>query len=232
MREVKRLWCAALMLAAACEAARPAEPSATNTEGGAPRSSERTSDATERTSDATSREGPYATSQRGTLLWKRHAALEADLMAALALERGALCKELGERDCIRDVHVIALGGNDPFGSGINRPASQPLSTTPLVVDRVLLSACSARVRADKEKRPEVFSELDLKGPAPSPKDPAVEATIRELFQRFLARDPTRDEARTVATLLDPDENDAARSAEEFALLACFTIGSSLEFLFQ
>jgi hypothetical protein len=173
----------------------------------------------------------YATSQNGSLLWKRHAAFEADLMRALELKREEVCKELGARDCIRDIHVIALGGNDPFRSGINRPPSQPLSTTSIVVDRVLLSACSARARADKAKPAKVFTELDLQGPAPRPDAPAVDATISSLFRRLLARDPRPSETAQIKTLLDPGD-DSPQSGEEFATLACFVIGSSLEFLFQ
>jgi hypothetical protein len=164
------------------------------------------------------------------LLWKRHAAFEADLMQALELGRDEVCKELGERNCIRDIHVIALGGNDPFRSGINVPPSQPLSTTSIVVDRVLLSACSARARADKAGPAKVFNELDLRGAAPAPDAPAVEATIGTLFRRFLARDPKPNETAVIRTLLEGD--DAPQSADEFATLACFAVGSSLEFLFQ
>jgi hypothetical protein len=171
----------------------------------------------------------YKASQGDAVLWKRHAAFEADLMQALELGRDEVCKELGERNCIRDIHVIALGGNDPFRSGINVPPSQPLSTTPLVVDRVLLSACSARVRADKAGPAKVFNQLDLRGATPSADAPAVEATITTLFRRLLARDPKPGESAVIKTLLDGDEK--AASAEEFATLACFAIGSSLEFLF-
>jgi hypothetical protein len=153
-------------------------------------------------------------------------------MQALALTRDEVCKELGERDCIRDIHVIALGGNDPFRSGINQPPSRPLSTTPVVVDRVLLSACSARARADKNKPAKVFGELDLRGPAPLPDTPAVDATITTLFRRLLGRDPRTNETALIKTLLATDEPDAPQTAEEFAILACFTVGSSLEFLFN
>ena len=174
---------------------------------------------------------PYKASQGEAVLWKRHAALEADLMRALELGRDDVCKELGERNCIRDLHVIALGGNDPFLSGINFPPGQPLSTTSLVVDRVLLSACSARARADKAGPAKVFSDLDLRGNAPAADAPQVEKTIATLFRRFLARDPKPNETAVVKTLLEGDKDSRPASAEEFATLACFAVGSSLEFLF-
>jgi hypothetical protein len=107
-----------------------------------------------------------------------------------------------------------------------------LRTPSVVVDRVLLSACSARVRADKTKPAKVFSDLDLRGPAPSPDAPAVAATVTTLFRRLLGRDPRENETALIKTLLSADDPDAPQTAEEFATLACFTVGSSLEFLFN
>lgn len=230
MRTMTRVAIVALLLLA-CDAGRPASPLGGNGHGAAPGQSGGGSDrpggggGTVEPIPAPS----YQASRGEAVLWKRHAALEADLMRALELGRDDVCKELGERNCIRDIHVIALGGNDPFRSGINVPSRQPLSTTSIVVDRVLLSACSARARADKAGPAKVFKELDLRGAAPAPDVPAVGATISTLFRRFLARDPKPSETEVVKTLLDGD--DAPASAEEFATLACFAIGSSLEFLF-
>jgi hypothetical protein len=220
-----------LLLLAACETGgRPTGPKAPSG-GDAPKPKTTTGGADGMPRGALPESGPYAISQGNAVLWKRHAALEADLTRALELAPDQVCKELGERNCIRDIHVIALGGNDPFRSGINRPPSRPLSTTSIVVDRVLLSACSARARADKVKPARVFTELDLQGPAPAPEAAAVDATIRTLFRRLLVRDPKPSEAALIKALLDPNEPDGPQSAEEFATLACFAIGSSLEFLF-
>jgi hypothetical protein len=232
MQTLTRIGFAGVMLLAACDqGGKPAGPRGDNGSGIGP--GQPGGGAGQPGGGGTSVEPipapPYKASHGAALLWKRHAAFEADLMRALALGRDEVCKELGERNCIRDIHVIALGGNDPFRSGINVPPTQPLSTTSVVVDRVLLSACSARARADKTGSPKVFRDLDLRGAAPAPDAPAVEATIGTLFQRFLARDPKPSETEVVKTLLAGD--DAPASAEEFATLACFAIGSSLEFLF-
>lgn len=236
-----------LLLVAACDSAgQPAKPRGTTTGSSEPEASgmsdsrppQGSSDALPGASDASTPPtpevpyGPFATAAGNSVLWKRHAAFEADLMRALELSSDDLCKELGQRNCIRDIHVIALGGNDPFRSGINQPAPRPLSTTSTVVDRVLLSACSARARADKAKPAKVFTELDLAGRAPSPDAPGVAATVTTLYRRLLARDPRQSETALLKTLLDAGDSDAAQSAEEFATLACFAIGSSLEFLFQ
>ena len=233
MQTMTRLGFAALLLLAACDSdGKPAGPRGENGDGIGPAPAGAGAGqpgAGGGASAAPIPAPPYKASRGDHVLWKRHAALEADLMRALSLGRDEVCKELGERNCIRDIHVIALGGNDPFRSGINLPPSQPLSTTSIVVDRVLLSACSARARADKVGPAKVFSALDLRGPAPAPDSAAVEATISTLFRRFLARDPKPSEATLVKSLLGGE--DAPASAEEFAALACFAIGSSLEFLF-
>jgi hypothetical protein len=232
MQDVMRVWSAALLLTAACESGgRPA--GLAGVAGGGIASGQPGGGSGQPDGGAAGDPippPPYQTSQGNTLLWKRHAAFEADLMQALELGRDELCKELGERNCVRDIHVIALGGNDPFRSGINVPPRQPLSTTSIVVDRVLLSACSARARADKAGPAKLFKELDLRGAAPAPDAPVVVATIGTLFRRFLARDPKPNETALIKTLLEGD--DAPQTADEFATLACFAIGSSLEFLFQ
>jgi hypothetical protein len=171
----------------------------------------------------------YAASRGRSLQWKRNAAFEADLMRGLDLTGDKVCQELGSQSCIRAVHTVALGGNDPFGSGLLRPAATSLSTTPLAVDRVTLSACSQRARANKQGNPKVFTTLDLSGPAPAPDAQAVTETITTLFQRLLARDPKPDELTTLRGLLAADA--ARMSAEEFATLSCFVVASSLEALF-
>jgi hypothetical protein len=171
----------------------------------------------------------YPISRGRSVQWKRSAALEADLMRGLELTRDELCQELGSQSCIRAVHTVALGGNDPFGSGLLRPPAASLSTTPLAIDRVTLSACSQRARADKQGSPKVFTSLDLSGPAPEPNAEAAVATITTLFRRLLARDPKPNEVVIIQELL---ANDAERmTAEEFATLACFVVASSLESLF-
>lgn len=172
---------------------------------------------------------PFATSRGRSLQWKRNAAFEADLMRGLELTRDEVCQELGSQSCIREVHTVALGGNDPFGAGLLRPATASLSTTPLVVDRVTLSACSQRARADKQGAPKVFTELDLSGPAPAAGTPEVRATITALFHRLLAREPKPNEVAALESLLSEDAE--SLSAEAFATLACFVVASSIEALF-
>ena len=77
---------------------------------------------------------------------------------------------------------------------------------------------------------ELFTALKLNEPLPSPDGPAVATTIRDLYRRLLAREPEPREIELVAALAEND-GDAPLSTREFAALACFTIGSTTEFLF-
>jgi hypothetical protein len=169
---------------------------------------------------------------RTTLQWKRAGAFEADLSRALDLPRDSLCREFGTASCVHDVHLVPLGGSDPFSTGMFEPAAEPLASTPTVVERIVLSACAARVELDRKAGSEasVFKQLSLDGDAPAPEHEETRALVTELFQRLLARDPGNAELATVAALAR-DDSGAAIAASDFAKLACFTIGSSAEFLF-
>jgi hypothetical protein len=166
----------------------------------------------------------FKVSNRNVLQWKRAAAIEADLARALALSNDELCKELSDKNCIRDVHLVPMGGNEPYVSGLMKPSVEPLATTPAVIDRVLLSACSTRADRDAHGKPEVFTKLKFDQPLPAADDPAIHDTVVTLYRRLLARDPSSDELELVASL-------AVEEPRDFAALACFTIGSSSEFLF-
>lgn len=168
-------------------------------------------------------------STRNHLVWKRHHAVEQDFARALELPADALCTELGAFNCIRDVHLAALGGNDPFGQGLYEPLAGPLVTTPLALDRVALAACGARVERDRLSAV-VFTQLDLAGEAPQADSAAFMATITALYQRFLGRDPEPTEAEHIAELL-VDEAGAPVSAATFAHLACFVVATTTEFLY-
>lgn len=168
-------------------------------------------------------------STRNHLVWKRHHAVERDFARALELPVEELCTELGAFNCIRDVHLTALGGNDPFGQGLYEPLEGPLVTTPLALDRIALAACGARVERDRLSAV-VFTRLDLAGEAPRADSDAFAATITTLYQRLLGRDPEPTEAEHIAELLVDDDGEPV-SAAAFAHLACFTVATTTEFLY-
>jgi hypothetical protein len=168
--------------------------------------------------------------QRGELQWKRNAAVQQDLMRALELPEDGVCNELGRGSCTREIHHISLGGADPLGIGLYKPLPDTLVSTPIVLDRVVMSACVNRAKLDGAGPPVVFTELDLAAAAPSAEDAAYTATVTALYRRLLQRDPEPDELTTLGKLVVDDAGKPI-SAHDFAVLTCFAIGTSSEFLF-
>lgn len=166
-------------------------------------------------------------STRARLLWKRNVTLEQDIVRALELAPDEVCNELGTLSCTREVHHVALGGAAPFSLGLHKALPAPMLSTAVVVDRVLLSACSNRVAKDVEGPPVVFTAIDLDDAhAPDANDEAFVATTTALYRRFLARNPTDEEVEVLGEVVTEE-----MTAREFAILACYSVGSTTEFLF-
>lgn len=166
---------------------------------------------------------------RNDLVWKRYRAVERDLVRGLSLGKETLCNELGRYSCVDDVHLALLGGNEPFEKSQYEPAKSPTATTPVALDRVVLAACSRRVSLDTTSEPQVFTALDLTAPL-APDDPGVDETLTTLYRRLLARDPSPEELE-VARQLAVDDDGQPVGAADFARLACYAVGTSVEFLF-
>lgn len=166
------------------------------------------------------------------LQWKRAAVVGHDLERALALTSEQLCLEVGVAPCVEQVHLVALGGHDPLGLGLYEPLDAPLATTPIALDRVALSGCVARADLDLAagEAALVFRGLDLAGSAPAADDPAIATMTTELYRRLLGRDPVEAEIATIAELARDDQG-AAISGRDFAVLACFAVATTTEFLF-
>ena len=174
-------------------------------------------------------EPEFAASTRNHLVWKRGHAVAEDLARALELRVDELCLELGQYDCISEVHLAGLGGHEPYIQGLYVSLREPLVTTPLSLDRVALAACGQRVDADAGA-PVVFTELELDGPAPTSDSEAFTATISTLYRRLHGRDPIAAEFELLAELL-VDAAGQTRRADAFARQACFAVATTSEFLF-
>jgi hypothetical protein len=167
------------------------------------------------------------------LHWKRVRALENDLATALALAPEEVCAEVDTFRCA-DVHIVPLGGNDPFANAQYEPVAGPMATTSMAVDRMVLGACANRAALDASAAPEVFVDLapsdalvDLDDPATSA---AVDAQLADLYRRLLTREPTADEIATLRELA-VDDGGGPVSSQELDVLACYAIGTTTEFLF-
>ncbi len=167
------------------------------------------------------------------LHWKRVHALESDLAAALALDPTEVCAEVDRFRC-SDIHVVPLGGNDPFANAQYVPVARPMATTPMAVDRMVLISCQNRVDRDGTGAPEVFTDLV---PSDTPADlgdaatrDAFDAQLATLYRRLLTRDPTEDELSTLHDLA-VDDAGAPVTRRELDVLSCYAIGTTTEFLF-
>ena len=160
-------------------------------------------------------------SRKAQLKRKDGARLVRDLVQALEVPRADVCRELGTFDCAADAHRIVLGGVEPYVLRIDEPLPLTPVTAPIAVDRVALSACGARAKADFASRtPVVFGAL-VRGA-----ENARAEVVRELYDRLLGRDPDAHELK----LLE-DFGAEVSGAEDYATLACFTIATTSEFLF-
>jgi hypothetical protein len=123
---------------------------------------------------------------------------------------------------------VPLGGNDPFVKSQYEPLARPTVTTPIALERVVLSGCVARVDKDIVGPALVFTTLELS--ASSVTDVEADATAQELARRLLARELTDAELVIVRDLTDDGDGNAV-SARDFAIMSCLAIGTMVETVF-
>lgn len=200
-------------------------------------------------------EPPYREVPRDDLRWKRYRAIEADLERALELAPGELCNEFGRHRCLRvdnaqnagswtlpntggasgffdlevpgGLHLVALGGHDPYFTDALEPLAEPIATTPAALDRVALSACGNRADADRTGPAVVFTHVDLDAAAIAPDDPGLGDQVTELYRRLLARDPESAEVDVFRELV----REGPMGGRDFAVLSCYMLVTSAEFVF-
>jgi hypothetical protein len=173
------------------------------------------------------------TGNGASIVWKRARAMERDLMRALGLEAREVCTELGAISCVNDAHLSLLGGNEPFVKVQYTQIAEPGAVTPLVMDRVVLSACVAGVERDRKGSAKVFKHYSLNEQA-RPSDAAfltnLDAQHADLFHLLLGRDPSAAELAPLRQLATTDGGEPL-SGRDLAVLGCFVIGTHLEFVF-
>lgn len=151
-----------------------------------------------------------------------------DLSRALELDQ--VCTELGRLDCVKDVHLIALGGTEPYRLGVQVPLPIAPVAAGNAADRVALSACITRADADFEAPDEavVFGALARSSGLADEDLPAV---VSELYDRLLLRDPQADEVAALVDFANEVRADSDNPARDWAILSCFAVASSVEALF-
>ncbi len=187
-------------------------------------------------------DGPgFQISSKARLRWKRVRVVERDLMNAFLLTPELVCAELGAAICYTAIHRVPLGGHEPVVSSMYKGIDAPGATTSISFDRVVLSACGARVDLDTLEHTAappgefgasiLFRHYRLDAPFVSSQSPEVRAQVTDIYRRVLAREPTNDEVRRVALLAEPVDG-VLPTARDFSKMACYAITSTSEFLFQ
>lgn len=162
--------------------------------------------------------------------------LQNDLARALSLRPTEVCTELGNLQCVDQVHTVALGGVDAYQSQILRPAPDTGATTPLAVERVALSACSRRSGLDfaDPDRATLWTglSLDADGNLDLRRGALPTGSVVELYRRALGREPSASEVSSLSELYGTVRSERAQAAAEtWATLVCFVIFTSTESLF-
>lgn len=165
-------------------------------------------------------------------IWKRSFALEKDLARALKMDSKLLCQELEEFSCLQYAHQFALGGHEPFQKGQFKGQEQPSLTTAVAFERVILSACAARLELDQALTTEqrYFSYFDFTRPVRELEPAVIQNQVQFIYRQFYGRNPKGSELITAASLAEMPVMQS-RTAAELAHMLCFVIGSQSEFLF-
>jgi hypothetical protein len=178
---------------------------------------------------------PFAISGKGVVRFKRNIRLTTDFAVAMELPLATVCQELGQYSCTLTVHPLAVGGTDPFSSGLYEPLPYTGATSPLVIDRIALSACSQRVELDLADPPNarIYRELAIDADGRlNPDQPGVGHAIETLYQRALLRPPTAGElAHLRALYRDIEATGKPAPAKSWAVVSCFAVMSSIESVF-
>ena len=175
-------------------------------------------------------------SDKANVRFKNARRLKNDFTRTLALDPAALCLELGQYDCVDEVHKITLLGVEPYGLGIDEPAKATGVTTPIVVERVALAGCTQRVALDLAAPADavIFGNLPIDGQGRlSALDAAeVDNAIDTMYARAVQRHATGEEIEHLKDLYtEIEDTGVADPASDWAVATCFTVLTSLESLF-
>ena len=176
----------------------------------------------------------FAASAKGNVRFKRSVRLTLDYANALSLPADQLCKELGQYPCAL-VHIVSLGGTDPYGVGLYEPLPFTGMASPVVVERLALSACTLRTSTDlaagssaviwKGVVPDGAGKVDVESAA------AHDALV-ELYHRVMLREPTAAELDHLKQLYrDIDASAKPQPGQSWMTLSCFAVLTSVEALF-
>lgn len=177
----------------------------------------------------------FAASAKGLVRFKKNERLTADYAKSLGLPANQVCNELGLYSCANVVHHLPLGGVDPYNIGIYEPLPFTGLTSPIVTDRVALSACIQRVTADLATPATALIykgiALDAMGKLDVAATP-VKTAIDTLYKQVLLREPTAAEVGHLSQLYtDIAATGKPDPGKNWMTLSCFAVLTSVESVF-
>jgi hypothetical protein len=133
------------------------------------------------------------------------------------------------------VHVVTLGGTDPYGIGLYEPLPFTGVATPIVTERLALNGCITRVAADlatpdqavifKGLTPDGSGKLDMS-------QPAVHDALDALYKRAVLRQVTDDEVTHLKQLYaDIEATGKPEPGKTWMQLSCFAVLTTVEGVF-
>lgn len=179
---------------------------------------------------------PAGLSTKGRVRFKKQQLIENDIAKALTLDKSEICNELGELKCIDEVHYLALGGVDAYEKSIYTGIQQSSSTTPVVIERIALTACGKRADADfaNSGSAVIFQGLttDASGKLATPAGAEVKHAVDTLYKRILKRAPSSTETSDLISMYSEIAGTGTEgAAKKWAQLSCYTLLTSIEFIF-
>ena len=178
----------------------------------------------------------FAISSKAQVRFKRNERLANDVTIGLGLGANTVCNELGLYSCATIVHPLSLGGVDAYNIGLYEPVPFTGLTTPIVVDRIALSACTQRVSLDFNAAgtPMIFKGItfDAAGKLTNIESPEVSAALDLLYKKIVLRPPTAAEVAHLKQLyVDIVALNKPDPGKSWLTLSCFAVVSSVESVF-
>jgi hypothetical protein len=177
-------------------------------------------------------------SQNQHIRFKGAARLNGDIAITLAIPPNEVCKEIDLFDCVSFVHPISLGGVEAYVANLYEGSEETTISAPMIVERVGLKACQYRYEQDRVGgvEPHLFPVLELTDDdkrLANVESEQVTESISGFFKVILRRVPTADEIADLKSLYNniAQHPDAVEPAQEWSVLSCFTLLTSVEYLF-
>jgi hypothetical protein len=166
---------------------------------------------------------------------KRATLLRNTLAKVLNLNPQGMCLELGRLPCVDLVHKVSLGGINAYGNAQYHYPDQATITSPIALDRVVLSACIQRAQIDllNPAQAVIFKDIRLSADGRLVRDEAIPNSIRNLYQRAFLREPTSSEVDALVKLYEDIYAEQPIGASvNWMSLSCYAVLTSVEAAFD